>query len=135
MKHNIKIMAINIKKLNRQSNIKDHDLKGYIAKVIKKGKVSLDDVVKYSLKNQPIDERTAKFIIELVVDGIVNYLADGYYVDLGLLGQLSPAVRGKMKENADDITLKDLGITINYHISKELKSKLEGTEMNFIDEK
>lgn len=128
-------MAINIKKLNRQSNIKDHDLKGYIAKVIKKGKVSLDDVVKYSLKNQPIDERTAKFIIELVVDGIVNYLADGYYVDLGLLGQLSPAVRGKMKENADDITLKDLGITINYRISKELKSKLEGTEMNFIDEK
>ena len=135
MKHNIKIMAINIKKLNRQSNIKDHDLKGYIAKVIKKGKVSLDDVVKYSLKNQPIDERTAKFIIELVVDGIVNYLADGYYVDLGLLGQLSPAVRGKMKENADDITLKDLGITINYRISKELKSKLEGTELNFIDEK
>ena len=135
MKHNIKIMAINIKKLNRQSNIKDHDLKGYIAKVIKKGKVSLDDVVKYSLKNQPIDERTAKFIIELVVDGIVNYLADGYYVDLGLLGQLSPAVRGKMKENADDITLRDLGITINYRISKELKSKLEGTEMNFIDEK
>lgn len=128
-------MGINIKKLNRQSNIKDHDLKGYIAKVIKKGKVSLDDVVKYSLKNQPIDERTAKFIIELVVDGIVNYLADGYYVDLGLLGQLSPAVRGKMKENADDITLKDLGITINYRISKELKSKLEGTEMNFIDEK
>ena len=128
-------MAINIKKLNRQSNIKDHDLKGYIAKVIKKGKVSLDDVVKYSLKNQPIDERTAKFIIELVVDGIVNYLADGYYVDLGLLGQLSPAVRGKMKENADDITLKDLGITINYRISKELKSKLEGTEMNSIDEK
>ena len=128
-------MAINIKKLNRQSNIKDHDLKGYIAKVIKKGKVSLDDVVKYSLKNQPIDERTAKFIIELVVDGIVNYLADGYYVDLGLLGQLSPAVRGKMKENADDITLKDLGITINYRISKELKSKLEGTEMNCIDEK
>lgn len=128
-------MAINIKKLNRQSNIKDHDLKGYIAKVIKKGKVSLDDVVKYSLKNQPIDERTAKFIIELVVDGIVDYLADGYYVDLGLLGQLSPAVRGKMKENADDITLKDLGITINYRISKELKSKLEGTEMNFIDEK
>ena len=126
---------MNIKKLNRQSNIKDHDLKGYIAKVIKKGKVSLDDVVKYSLKNQPIDERTAKFIIELVVDGIVNYLADGYYVDLGLLGQLSPAVRGKMKENADDITLKDLGITINYRISKELKSKLEGTEMNFIDEK
>ena len=128
-------MSINIKKLNRQSNIKDHDLKGYIAKVIKKGKVSLDDVVKYSLKNQPIDERTAKFIIELVVDGIVNYLADGYYVDLGLLGQLSPAVRGKMKENADDITLKDLGITINYRISKELNSKLEGTEMNFIDEK
>ena len=128
-------MGMNIKKLNRQSNIKDHDLKGYIAKVIKKGKVSLDDVVKYSLKNQPIDERTAKFIIELVVDGIVNYLADGYYVDLGLLGQLSPAVRGKMKENADDITLKDLGITINYRISKELKSKLEGTEMNFIDEK
>ena len=128
-------MAINIKKLNRQSNIKDHDLKGYIAKGIKKGKVSLDDVVKYSLKNQPIDERTAKFIIELVVDGIVNYLADGYYVDLGLLGQLSPAVRGKMKENADDITLKDLGVTINYRISKELKSKLEGTEMNFIDEK
>ena len=128
-------MAINIKKLNRQSNIKDHDLKGYIAKVIKKGKVSLDDVVKYSLKNQPIDERTAKFIIELVVDGIVNYLADGYYVDLGLLGQLSPAVRGKMKENADDITLNDLGVTINYRISKELKSKLEGTEMNFIDEK
>ena len=126
---------MNNKKLNRQSNIKDHDLKGYIAKVIKKGKVSLDDVVKYSLKNQPIDERTAKFIIELVVDGIVNYLADGYYVDLGLLGQLSPAVRGKMKENADDITLKDLGITINYRISKELKSKLEGTEMNFIDEK
>ena len=126
---------MNIKKLNRQSNIKDHDFKGYIAKVIKKGKVSLDDVVKYSLKNQPIDERTAKFIIELVVDGIVNYLADGYYVDLGLLGQLSPAVRGKMKENADDITLKDLGITINYRISKELKSKLEGTEMNFIDEK
>ena len=126
---------MNIKKLNRQSNIKDHDLKGYSAKVIKKGKVSLDDVVKYSLKNQPIDERTAKFIIELVVDGIVNYLADGYYVDLGLLGQLSPAVRGKMKENADDITLKDLGITINYRISKELKSKLEGTEMNFIDEK
>ena len=135
MKHNIKIMAINIKKLNRQSNIKDHDLKGYIAKVIKKGKVSLDDVVKYSLKNQPIDERTAKFIIDLVVDGIVDYLADGYYVDLGLLGQLSPAVRGKMKENADDITLKDLGVTINYRISKELKSKLEGTEMNFIDEK
>ena len=128
-------MGINIKKLNRQSNIKDHDLKGYIAKVIKKGKVSLDDVVKYSLKNQPIDERTAKFIIDLVVDGIVDYLADGYYVDLGLLGQLSPAVRGKMKENADDITLKDLGITINYRISKELKSKLEGTEMNFIDEK
>ena len=128
-------MAINIKKLNRQSNIKDHDLKGYIAKVIKKGKVSLDDVVKYSLKNQPIDERTAKFIIELVVDGIVDYLADGYYVDLGLLGQLSPAVRGKMKENADDITLKDLGITVNYRISKELKSKLEDTEMNFIDEK
>jgi nucleoid DNA-binding protein len=128
-------MGMNIKKLNRQSNIKDHDLKGYIAKVIKKGKVSLDDVVKYSLKNQPIDERTAKFIIELVVDGIVDYLADGYYVDLGLLGQLSPAVRGKMKENADDITLKDLGITINYRISKELKSKLEGTEMNFIDEK
>ena len=127
-------MAINIKKLNRQSNIKDHDLKGYIAKVIKKGKVSLDDVVKYSLKNQPIDERTAKFIIGLVVDGIVDYLADGYYVDLGLLGQLSPAVRGKMKENADDITLKDLGITINYRISKELKSKLEDTEMNFIDE-
>ena len=126
---------MNIKKLNRQSNIKDHDLKGYIAKVIKKGKVSLDDVVKYSLKNQPIDERTAKFIIDLVVDGIVDYLADGYYVDLGLLGQLSPAVRGKMKENADDITLKDLGITINYRISKELKSKLEGTEMNFIDEK
>ena len=128
-------MGMNIKKLNRQSNIKDHDLKGYIAKVIKKGKVSLDDVVKYSLKNQPIDERTAKFIIELVVDGIVNYLADGYYVDLGLLGQLSPAVRGKMKENADDITLKDWGITINYRISKELNSKLEGTEMNFIDEK
>ena len=128
-------MAINIKKLNRQSNIKAHDLKGYIAKVIKKGKVSLDDVVKYSLKNQPIDERTAKLIIDLVVDGIVDYLADGYYVDLGLLGQLSPAVRGKMKENADDITLKDLGITINYRISKELKSKLEGTEMNFIDEK
>ncbi len=127
-------MAINIKKLNRQSNIKDHDLKGYIAKVIKKGKVSLDDVVKYSLKNQPIDERTAKFIIELVVDGIVDYLADGYYVDLGLLGQLSPAVRGKMKENADDITLKDLGITVNYRISKELKSNLESTEMNFIDE-
>ena len=73
--------------------------------------------------------------IGLVVDGIVDYLADGYYVDLGLLGQLSPAVRGKMKENADDITLKDLGITINYRISKELKSKLEGTEMNFIDEK
>ena len=128
-------MGMNIKKLNRQSNIKDHDLKGYIAKVIKKGKVSLDDVVKYSLKNQPIDERTAKFIIDLVVDGIVDYLADGYYVDLGLLGQLSPAVRGKMKENADDITLKDLGVTINYRISKELKSKLEGTEMNFIDEK
>ena len=128
-------MAINIKKLNRQSNIKNHDLKGYIAKVIKKGKVSLDDVVKYSLKNQPIDERTAKFIIELVVDGIVDYLADGYYVDLGLLGQLSPAVRGKMKENADDITLKDLGITVNYRISKELKSKLEDTKMNFIDEK
>lgn len=128
-------MAIKLKKLKVTNKLEKGLSEGYYFKAIKSGTKTLDDVLRLSCKDSKWDWHDAMEVFELTIESIIEYLKDGYSVDLGPLGRFKATAQGgKMEENPDDLDPKDVKLSINYKISDTLKKAIAEAQIE-IEEK
>ena len=94
---------------------------GWFGKAVPNGVKTYQDILKYSAKGSTLDYKEARVAIEFLLDGAVEFLSDGYTVDLGPLGKFAPAVEGKWAEDPDDLHLTDMKRKITYKPSEEVQ--------------
>ena len=129
-------MSIQVKKHLVKNKLNGKERTGYYLKVVKRGTVSLDTVAMRSARRRMISSAEMKLAAELIVDGIVEALKDGYFVDLGKLGRLSPALESPMWDTPKDVSLRTpkSHIKINYRPSEEMMELLRTTKLEYVEE-
>ncbi len=97
---------------------------GWFGKAVPNGVKTYEDILKYSSRGSSIDYKEARVGIEFLLDGAVEFLSDGYTVDLGPLGKFVPSIESKWAENPDDLHLADMHRKITYKPSEELQKAI-----------
>ena len=124
-------MSIVVKKHRITQNFHGKKKTGYYLRAVKQKTIGLESIAKESTRNTGIPWPVAEAVVGLLIDGVVSQLKKGNFVDLGVLGRLSPAVSSKMFENEEELkrVLSKLIIDINYRPSEELMKELRGTNI------
>ena len=127
-------MKLKIKKAKMVRIIEGLKKKGYYGRVITNGTKSFEEVVKSSTHGSTLDYREAELACKMMIDGIADYIKQGYIVDLGVLGKLYPAVNGKWAEDPDDLKLADMKPKVNYKAGDDIAAAVRGAQLQWTTE-
>ena len=124
-------MSIIVKKHRITQNFHGKKKTGWYLRAVKQKTIDLKEIAKESTRNTGIPWPVAEAVVNLLLDGVNTELKNGNFVDLDVLGRLSPAVDSRMFEDEADLktVLSKLIVNINYRPSEELLSALQSAHV------
>jgi len=127
-------LKIKIKKCGMVRKIEGVKKSGFYGKVIANGKKSFEEILKASCKNTTLDFREAELACKMMIDGIAESVREGYLLNGGVMGPLSPAVNGKWDENADNLQLADMKPKVTYKAGADIAAAVKGASLSWTTE-
>lgn len=108
--------------------------KGYYGRVITNGTKTVEEILKASCKGSTLDYREGKLALDMIIDGITEYIEQGYIIDLGSVGKLYPAVNGPWKEDPKELSLEDMRGKVNYKAGDDIAAAVRGARLTWTTE-
>ena len=108
---------------------------GYYGRVITNGTKTFEEILKYSVKGSTSDYREAKMAVELLIDGIVENIKQGYIIDLGPIGKLYPSVTGPWEIDPDDLRLNNLRGKVVYGPADDILGAVKAATLQWASAK
>lgn len=128
-------MKLIIKKAKMVRKVDGVKTTGYYGRVITNGTKTFEEILKASLHGSTIDYRECKAGVEMLLDGIVDNIKQGYIIDLGPIGKLYPSVQGKWAEDAEELSLKDMVGKVNYGASADIVGAVKAASLQWASAK
>ncbi len=103
----------------------------YRARAVSLGKVSTDKLAKWISQTSALSTAQAKSSIEIITEGIMDYIVNGYEVEVGKLGYFSASVTSELVDNPTDIRAESVRFNkLNFRASAQIKRRIkaEGVE-------
>ena len=127
-------LKLKVKKTLLKRKVDGATVSGYYGRVITNGTKSFEDIVKSSCKGSTLDYREAELAAKMLIDGISEYIRQGYIVDLGVIGKLYPAVNGKWDTDAENLSLTDMKPKVNYKPGDDIAAAIRGAQLSWTTE-
>ena len=105
---------------------------GYVARVITNGTVSHEDIAAEAGENTTLHKAEMKLAIELYIEEAAKMLKQGYIVDMGPLGKLYPSCNSGWVENAEDLQLSDIKLSLYYRPGDEIASAIKSAQLQWV---
>ena len=102
---------------------------GFVARVLINGTAEFDDIVKEAGRNTTMHKAELRMAFELCLDSVVDYMKQGYIVDLGPIGKLYPSCSSGWYENADDMKLTDVKPSLYYRAGDEVEGAIKSAKL------
>jgi hypothetical protein len=122
-------LKLKIKKQLMKRKVDGATLTGYIGKVITNGRKSFDEIARASAKNTTLHPKEASLAAELLLEGVAEQLQQGYIVDMGPLGVITPAVNTPWKQDADELQLSEMRPKVNYKASDGVMAAVKSASL------
>lgn len=114
------------------------DLNKFYASIIRMFKPELKDVPIMVLSNNDQCNQTSGFhhgevrgIITCLCDGLLDYLEDGYEIEIDGLGHFSISLTSRPVENKKDIRAESVNFgKLNFRANKKVRNRLSGIEVS-----
>ena len=124
-------MGIPVKRQLLKSNLRSKR-RGYYAKYIKpKQTKTLTDVLLFSQKGSTLDYREAEAAFKMSIDGIIEFLQQGFPINIDDLGTFTPKVSSPMVDDPDDLNQKNIKIDISFTPSEKIMEALLSAGIEF----
>ena len=127
-------MKLKVKKTLLKRKIEGVVTEGYYGRVITNGTKTVEDILKYSTHGNTLDYREGKLAIELLIDGITEFIKQGYIVDLGPVGKLYPAVNGEWKQDPKELSLSSMKAKVTYKAGEDVAAAVKGATLQWTNE-
>lgn len=105
---------------------------GYVARVITNGTASYEDIAAEAGENTTLHKAEMKLAIELYIEEAAKMLKQGFIVDMGPLGKLYPSCNSGWVENAEDLQLSDIKLSLYYRAGDEIASAIKGAQLQWV---
>ena len=105
---------------------------GFVARVLINGTAEFDDIVKEAGRNTTMHKAELRMAFELCLDSVVDYMKQGYIVDLGPIGKLYPSCSSGWYENADDMKLTDVKPSLYYRAGDEVEGAIKSAKLVWV---
>jgi predicted histone-like DNA-binding protein len=110
-------------------------VKGFTARVICNGTKAFADIVEGATHNTTIHKAEITAACMLFVEGIAQYIKQGYIVDLGDIGKLYPSAKAKWHEKEDEVTMDDVKPHVYFAPSDDIESAIKGAKLSWVTKK
>ena len=127
-------LKLKVKKTLLKRKIDNVMKSGYYGRVITNGTKTVEDILKYSTHGNTLDYREGKLAMELIIDGITEFIKQGYIVDLGPVGKLYPAVNGTWKEDIKELSLSEMKPKVTYKPGEDIAAAIKGATLTWTTE-
>jgi len=107
---------------------------GYVARIITNGTANYEDIAAEAGENTTLHKAEMKLAIELYIEEAAKMLKQGYIVDMGPLGKLYPSCNSGWVENAEDLQLSDIKLSLYYRAGDEIASAIKGAQLQWVKE-
>ena len=128
-------LKLKIKKQLMKRKVEGATLAGYIGKVITNGRKTFDEIARQSAKNTTLHPKEASLAAELLLEGVAEQLQQGFIVDLGPLGVITPAVNTPWKQDPEELSLQEMRPKVNYKASEGILSAVKGASLAWATQK
>ena len=107
---------------------------GYVARVISNGTASYEDIAAEAGANTTLHKAEMKLAVELYIEEAAKMLKQGFIVDMGPLGKLYPSCNSGWVENAEDLQLSDVKLSLYYRAGEEIATAIKGAQLGWVKE-
>ncbi|MCD7899707.1 MAG: HU family DNA-binding protein [Bacteroides sp.] len=98
----------------------------YRARAVSSGKVTTEKLTEWIRQTSGISRAEAKGFIEVLTDSMLDFLADGYEVQLGGLGYFSVSVTSRLLDDPQEIRAESIRFNrLNFRAGKKARERLE----------
>lgn len=122
-------LNLKLKKATLKRKVEGAMLTGYYGRVVTNGKKTFDEIARSSAKNTTLHPKEASLAAELLLEGIVEELKQGYIVDLGPLGTVYPAVNSPWKQDPEELQLSEMKPKVNYKATADILAAVKGASL------
>ena len=109
--------------------------KGFTARVICNGTKAFADIVEGATHNTTIHKAEITAACMLFVEGIAQYVKQGYIVDLGDIGKLYPSAKAKWHEKEDEVTMDDVKPHVYFAPGNDIEAAIKGAQLSWMTKK
>lgn len=104
------------------------------AKVVSQGTISTERLARYISKTSGISAAQAAGFIMMLTDSIVDFLKDGYDVQVGDLGYFSVSVTSRLLDSRKEIRAESVKFNrVNFRAASGLRKKFRRVKMELAD--
>ena len=122
-------LNLKLKKATLKRKVDGAMLTGYYGRVVTNGKKTFDEIARSSARNTTLHPKEASLAAELLLEGVVEELKQGYIVDLGPLGTVYPAVNSPWKQDPADLSLNEMKPKVNYKATADILAAVKGASL------
>ncbi len=114
----IKYDFVEVKELNRTEG-------KYRARAVSSGKISTEKLAKWIGQTSGVSAAQAKGFIDILTDAVLDFVKDGYEVQVGDLGYLSASVTSQLVDSPNEIRAESIRFSrLNYRAGIYVKDKI-----------
>lgn len=111
--------------LFKLNEIKDTGGK-YRARAVSRGKIDTEHLARWMNQTSGISMATAKGCIEILTDCLLDFVSDGYEVQVGELGYFSASVTSKLVDDPNDIRAESIHFNrLNFRAGIKAKRRIK----------
>lgn len=97
----------------------------YRARAVSNGKITTGKLAQWIRQTSGVSEAEAKGFIDILTDAVLDFIKDGYEVQVGDLGYFSASVTSRLVDNPNDIRAESIRFNrLNYRAGIEVKKKI-----------
>ncbi len=97
----------------------------YRARAVSSGKITTERLAKWISQTSGVSKAEAKGFMDILTDAVLDFVTDGYEVQVGDLGYFSASVTSQLVDRPDEIRAESIRISrLNYRAGVYAKDKL-----------
>ncbi len=97
----------------------------YRARAVSSGKISTEQLAKWIGQTSGVSKAQAKGFLDMLVDAVLDFVGDGYEVQVGDLGYFSASVTSQLVDDPNEIRSESIRLSrINYRAGVYVKDKI-----------
>lgn len=127
-------MPIGYIKVKRLISVGRNPGEKFLARIFREKPIGLSEIAKRIADHSALSEGDVMSVLKNFESEMMYSLSQGKAIQLGILGNFTPAIRSKAVDSADAVTVDTIrGVKVNFRPSAELNTQMKKAGFRLVD--